>query len=299
MKLSELFGNHPTIKIIRDGEFDMLGMGTTVYSEENVLTFLESEKFLEQVQSNPNVTCIICHSNLVGNIELPDHIGLVASDSPRLDFYQSHNKLAGSDFYWEKFENKIHPSANIHPTAVLYDHSIEIGEGCLIEANVVLHPGTIIGKNCVIRSGSQIGTSGFQFMKYEDQVISVESGGRVIIEDYVEIQHLTCIDRGAFGGDTLIKKHARIDNLCHIAHDDVIGERTFVVAGTTLGGRVVIGDDAWTGINATISNGISVGNNSTISLGAVVTKDVDSGETVTGNFAIDHKKFLEHLKKIR
>ena len=125
------------------------------------------------------------------------------------------------------------------------------------------------------------------------------SAGRVVLEDYVEIQHLSCVDRGVFGGETLIKKYAKIDNLVHIAHDDIIGERTHIVAGTALGGRVTIGSDSWTGINATISNGITIGDDATVSLGSVVTRDVPSDETVTGNFAIDHKKFLDNLRKIR
>lgn len=299
MRLSELFENESEVKIIRDGEFDMLGMASTNFTNERVLTFLESEKFLDKLYSNPNITCLICHRDLIDRIELPDHLGLVMSDSPRLDFYQAHNRLAGENFYWERFENKIHPTANIHPTAVLYDHSIEIGEDCLIEANVVIHPGTIIGRHSVIRSGSQIGTNGFQFLNLGDKVIPVHSGGRVRIGDHVEIQHLSCVDRGVFGGDTVLEDYVKVDNLVQIAHDNKISARTLVVSGTQFGGRVVTGEDGWFGINSTVSNGITIGRSARVSLGAVVTKDVEGEETVTGNFAIDHNRFLDNLKKIR
>lgn len=299
MKLSELSRIRPELQLKVDGEFDALGMVTSKFSTEKVLTFIENIKYMDSLLANPNVTGILCSKTIYESMSFPDGIGVVVTPNPRLDFYQIHNYLAESEFYWKKTENSIHPTSIIHPTAVLYDHSIVIGSNCLIEANVVIHPGTFIGNNCIIRSGSQVSTSGFQFLNTGEEIVSVISGGRVVIEDYVEIQHLTCIDKGVFGGDTVIKKYAKIDNLCHIAHDDIIGERANVVAGTALGGRVTLGDDSWTGINSTVSNGITVGENAFVSLGSVVTRDVPDGATVTGNFAIDHQKFLENLKKIR
>ena len=50
------------------------------------------------------------------------------------------------------------------------------------------------------------------------------------------------------------------------------------------------------GLSATIRNGITIGNGARINLGSVVTKDVTLGESVTGNFAINHSKFLLNLK---
>lgn len=299
MKLSEVCVMRPSLKLVVDGEFNALGMATTKYNEESVLSFIEKPAFINSVLDNPNITCVICNESVFEEIVFPENLGIVISSAPRLDFYQLHNLLAETDFYWERFENKIHPTANIHPTAVLYDHSIEIGKNCLIEANVVIHPGTIIGDNCVIRSGSQISTSGFQFLNTGDEIISVISGGRVILEDYVEIQHLNCIDKGVFGGDTILQKYVKTDNLVQIAHDDVIGARTRIAAGTIFGGRTVLGDDCWAGLNTTITNGIIIGDNAYASLGSVVTRDVPEGSKVTGNFAIDHDKFLDHLKKIR
>ncbi len=72
-----------------------------------------------------------------------------------------------------------------------------------------------------------------------------------------------------------------------------------IVAGSAIGGRTIVGDDVWIGINSTISNGLTIGDNCRISLGSVVTQSVAAGKTVTGNFAIDHKKFIEFIKSIR
>ncbi len=58
----------------------------------------------------------------------------------------------------------------------------------------------------------------------------------------------------------------------------------------------MIGEHFWAGLNATISNRITIGDHARVSLGAVVTKDIPSNTTVSGNFAIEHQRFLHNLK---
>ena len=82
-----------------------------------------------------------------------------------------------------------------------------------------------------------------------------------------------------------------------ISHGVKIGARNMIVAGSVIGGRTLLGDDCWVGLSATLKNGISVGNGARINLGAVVTKNVAAGESVTGNFAIDHDNLKGQLKE--
>ena len=70
-----------------------------------------------------------------------------------------------------------------------------------------------------------------------------------------------------------------------------------IVANSAIGGRTVIGDDSWVGLGANVTNGIVMGNHARANIGSVVTKDVPDGASMSGNFAIDHKRFLENLKK--
>ena len=60
---------------------------------------------------------------------------------------------------------------------------------------------------------------------------------------------------------------------------------------------ITIGDNVWIGVGAIVSNRVSVGTNARVSIGAVATKNVPDEMTVSGNFAIEHHRFLENLKK--
>lgn len=186
----------------------------------------------------------------------------------------------------------------IHPSAIV-DENVKIGSWCDIGAGVVILNNTTIGDNVLINPGTIIGSEGFQFRRVLGSLVRVPQFGGVIIHDGVEIQSNTCVDRGTLNGVTEIGKNTKIDNLVHIAHDVKIGERCLIVALAMIGGKTIIGNDVWIGPSAVISDDIKIGDNAFITLGSVVTKDVAAGQHVTGNFAIDHNKFLDHLRGIR
>jgi UDP-3-O-[3-hydroxymyristoyl] glucosamine N-acyltransferase len=295
-----MIGNIEGFTFIRDCDVNLLGMATTSYSlDDCVLTFLTNSKYLENIKNNPSIKGIIVSKQVWETTHIPEHLGVIVADFPKERFFELHNKLADEEFYWKTIDNEIDETAKISPAAFIGEHSIKIGKHSVIEPNVVIHPGVIIGDFVTIRSGCQIGTNGFQFNNDGIKVTSVKTAGRVIIEDYVEIQHHSCVDRGILGGNTIIKKYAKVDKFVLVSHDNQIGERTFITAGSIFGGRVVIGKDCFIGMNATISNGLIIGDNSKVSLGAVVTKNVPANAEVSGNFAIEHQKYLEFIKTIR
>jgi UDP-3-O-[3-hydroxymyristoyl] glucosamine N-acyltransferase LpxD len=298
MKLSML-PSSLQLSIRKDGEFNLLGKATTTYSEGQLaLSYLTELRYLEGMSKNPNIGCVIVAEELADQVQV-EQWGIVVSKDPKLTFVHIHNALADQEFYWEHFPNAIAASAVISPMAFIDVHSVRIGERVIIEPQVTIHSGTIIGDDCIIRSGTRIGSNGYEFIREGDALIQVKCAGRAILEHHVEIQHNCCVDRGMYGGDTLLKPYVKVDNLCHVAHDCVIGERTAVTGGSIIAGRTIIGSDVWVGPNTTISNGLTIGDASTITIGAVVTRDVAPGQTVTGNFAIDHAKFLAFLKSIR
>jgi UDP-3-O-[3-hydroxymyristoyl] glucosamine N-acyltransferase len=200
---------------------------------------------------------------------------------------------AGNEFFVEKITPEIHPSAIIHPDAQIGKNvyigpntvieNCTIGDDTIIDANVHIYSPVIIGKHCTVKSGAVLGGMGFGFEKDENgNLFRFPQIGNLFIGDYVEIGANTCIDRGALS-DTVIGDHCKINNLCHIAHNNKIGKNVVITAQVNISGSNVIEDDVWIAPNATIRGWIRIGKGATIGMGAVVTKDVPAGETWVGN----------------
>jgi len=169
-----------------------------------------------------------------------------------------------------------------------------------------IHPSAIV-ENCV-RLGSRInigphtviGYSGFEYRRVLGNRIHVPPMGEVIINDGVDIRANVCIDRATYPfWTTEIGANTKIDSNVYIAHDVKIGEDCMVIGCAMIAGRVEIGNRVYIGPGAVISDGIRIGDDAYITIGSVVTRDVKPGEKVTGNFAVDHHRFIEHLKGMR
>ena len=292
MKLSDLnFG-----KVEKDGEFNWLGLTAEDYEGKKVLTFLNDAKYYKEIENNKSITCIVTTDEVAKKIE-KDKYGIIISNNPRKDFFELHNKLVKEGFYFTKRGNQISERAYISEKANIGNYNIIIEDDVIVEADVTIYENVTIKKGAIIRSGSRIGGNGFEFSRFGDEVLSISFAGDVLIEENVEVQNNTCVDRGVFDR-TYLGKNVKVDNLVHIAHDVKIGDNTLVVACTLIGGRTKIGKNSYLGPNCTVKNGLILGENSKVSMGAVVTKNVKDNEVVTGNFAIPHEQFIKNLKKI-
>ena len=292
MKLSELnFG-----KVENDAEFNWLGLTAEEYEGKKVLTFLNDEKYYKEIENNKSITCIVTTDEIVQKIK-KDKYGIIISQNPKKDFFELHNKLVKKNFYFTKRDNQISEKAYISEKANIGSYNIIIEDDVIIESDVTIYENVTIKKGSIIRSGTRVGGNGFEFSRFGDEVLSVEFAGNVFIDENVEIQNNTCIDRGVFDR-TYLGKNVKVDNLVHIAHDVKIGDNSLIVACTLIGGRTRIGKNSYLGPNCTVKNGLVLGENSKVSMGAVVTKNVKDNEVVTGNFAIPHEQFIKNLKKI-
>ncbi|MGP1932324.1 MAG: UDP-3-O-(3-hydroxymyristoyl)glucosamine N-acyltransferase, partial [Arsenophonus sp. ET-DL12-MAG3] len=95
--------------------------------------------------------------------------------------------------------------------------NVNIGKSTRIWANVSIYHNVKIGKECLIQSGTVIGSDGFGYANEEGQWVKIPQLGTVIIGNNVEIGACTTIDRGALD-NTIIGNGVIIDNQCQIAH---------------------------------------------------------------------------------
>lgn len=158
---------------------------------------------------------------------------------------------------------------------------------------------SVIGENVIIRAGALIGGDGFEPKYVAGKLVNINHTGGVWIGNNVEILHNTVIQRSVFGGFTKIGDETKIGSLALIGHNAKIGRNCEIASNSHIAGSTIIGDKVWIGPNATISSELKVGKGAYITLGSVVTKDVEKGKRVSGNFAVDHNLFIKFIKSIR
>jgi len=208
----------------------------------------------------------------------------------------------GNEFFAKKEKPIIHPTAIIDKDAKIGKDvnigaysiigSCIIGDNSIIQENVIIRDCVRIGNKVFIKSGAMIGNPGFGFVKEGNgTLVKFPQIGNVIINDNVEIGSNTSIDRGALS-DTIIGSGTKIFNLCHIAHNVIIGEQTIITAHADISGSVKIGNNVWIGPNSTLIGHQIIGDNSIIGAGSVVLRDVPSNEVWVGNPA----RFLRENK---
>jgi UDP-3-O-[3-hydroxymyristoyl] glucosamine N-acyltransferase len=282
-------------KVINEKPFEMLALATQNI-DYDICVFISSLKFADRLPKN--VAMVLTIPELEN--DLTDRpFGLCVVEEPRNTFFNLHNYLSKTGkLKRETFKTEIEESAQIHPLTSIASNNVRIGKNVLVEEFVVIRENTTIGDNSIIRAGTVIGGEGFEFKNTGEKVISVAHDGGVVIGEHVEIQQNTCVDRGIYvWDDTIIGDYSKLDNLIHISHGVKIGKRVMAAAGAIYGGRDIVDDDVWTGLNATARNGIAIGKRASLNMGAVVTRDVPDGGSVTGNFAIDHDEFIARLKR--
>jgi UDP-3-O-[3-hydroxymyristoyl] glucosamine N-acyltransferase len=100
-----------------------------------------------------------------------------------------------------------------------------------------------VGHRVILQNGVVIGGDGFGFVKRPDgSHYKIVQSGRTVIEDDVEIQTLTSIDRARVG-ETRVKRGAKIDSLVQVGHACVVGEDNIICAQTGLAGSTVLERD--------------------------------------------------------
>lgn len=296
MLLSEVINLKEGLELLKDGEFTSLGLAIAE-CDEKLLTFIESEKYISGLSNK--ITALIT-TREIGE-KLKDKYGIIISERPRNDYFKLHNILSLTEGYRrESFDTTIGECCKISNLASISDKNVVIGNNVIIEEFVVIRENTVIGDNSIIRAGVILGGEGYEYKRADGIIMNVNHCGGVIIGDNVEVQYNSCIDKALYTWDnTIIGDYSKLDDLVHIEHGVKIGERCLIASRSTFGGRTVIGSDSWVGLGAIISNGLVLGSKVSISLGSVVTTNLKDGEKVSGNFAINHDKYIDFIKKIR
>ena len=281
-------------KFVGDSDFQVLGMNEIHVVEPGDIVFVDHPKYYGKALDSA-ATIVLINKE----VECPVGKALLISEDPFRDF----NKL--TDFFkpFQSSNASISLSAKVGKNTVVQPncfigHNVTIGDNCIIHSNVSIYDDAVIGNHVTIHAGTVLGANAFYYKNRPEGFDRLKSGGRVVIENHVDIGAGCTIDRGVTG-DTIIGEGSKLDNLIQVGHDTVIGKKCLIASQVGIAGCVVIEDEVtlWGQVGTT--SGITIGKKAIVQGQSGVTKSIDGGKTYWGTPIQEVRAKLKEMASIK
>ncbi len=294
-----------------DAAVEVTGVSTLEKAGPREITFLANVKYAPKAR-HTRAAAVIASEPLAEAVA-----ATLVSRNPYLDFAR-----ALSLFY-----QAPKPAPGIHPTAIIASSAVlgpkasvgayaVIGERATVGANAVIYPHAVLYEGCVIgddftahshvsvrefcmvghrvtlHNGVVIGGDGFGFAKDNDgRQFKIPQSGRTVIEDDVEVQTLTSIDRATLG-ETRVRRGAKIDSLCQIGHACTVGEDNIICGQTGLAGSTTLEENVIMAGQTGSAGHLTIHKNAIVWAQSGLNRDVPEGAIVSGYPAFDSGDWL-------
>ena len=305
MKLSHIAARLQC-ELVGNGEIEIKGLAGMEHAGPTELTFLANPRYAHKVKSTRAAAILTAEP-------LTDHpLASLVSVNPYLDFARA------LEFFYQppRPAPGIHASAAIAPTAAIGEGSwvgpfVVVGENVTVGRNAVLHPHVVIyegarigddfcahshavvrefcriGDRVILQNGVVVGGDGFGFALRKDGThYKIVQSGITVIEDDVEIQTLSSVDRATVG-ETRVKRGAKIDSLVQVGHACVVGEDNIICAQTGLAGSSILGRSVVLAGQVGVSGHLTIHDKAVVYAQSGVGGDVDAGAAISGSPAFD------------
>lgn len=297
-----------------DAELEIHGVAGMEHAGPGQLTFLANPKYAPKVK-NTQASAILVTQPVT---DMP--IASLVSANPYHDFaralelfYQPPRPAPG-----------IHPLAFVDPTATvgpgasiapfayvgprvtigarctLFPHAVvyegaEIGDDFLAHSHAVVREFCRVGHRVILQNNTVIGGDGFGFAKTKQGThYKIVQSGITVLEDDVEIQSLTAIDRATVG-ETRIERGAKIDNLVQVGHASVVGQDNIICSQAGLAGSSILKKNVLLAGQVGISGHLTINDNAIIYAQSGIGHDVPAGAVMSGSPAFDARVWLRAI----
>jgi UDP-3-O-[3-hydroxymyristoyl] glucosamine N-acyltransferase len=297
-----------------DGGLEISGVAGMEHAGPGYLTFLANPKYAPKVK-HTKASAILVTGRPAG-VE----IACILSDNPYLDFaralglfYQPPRTAPGIHpraFVAESAEIgencsigpyavvgervRIGRNAVLHPHVVIYEGA-EIGDDFLAHSHAAVREFCRIGNRVILQNSVVVGGDGFGFARRADgSHFKIVQSGVTVIEDDVEVQSLTSVDRATVG-ETRVRRGAKIDSLVQVGHACVVGEHNIICAQTGLAGSTVLERNVLLAGQVGSSGHLTVGEGAIVYAQSGIGGDVEAGARISGSPAFAAKDWLRAI----
>lgn len=310
MKLSQIAAALGASLENADPDADITAVAGIEEARAGHITFVANPKYAAIAKTSPASAVIV--SRRFPAIAT----GMLRCDDPYLAFARAINLFYKAPAY----AAGVHPTAAIAATAkigsnahigayVVVDEDVEIGDNAVLLPHVVIYRGARIGNtffahahsivreycrlgnNIILQNGVIVGCDGFGFARTIDHWEKITQSGPTVLEDNVEVQANSCIDRATVG-ETRIGRGAKVDNLVQVGHGCSVGENTLLCAQVGLAGSTTVGKNAILAGQVGVAGHCHVGDGVIITAQSGTHGDIPAGSMVSGSPAFDHKQWL-------
>jgi UDP-3-O-[3-hydroxymyristoyl] glucosamine N-acyltransferase len=298
-------------ELVGDPGLEITGVAPMEQAGPNELTFLANPKYAHKVKDTRAGAILISEAAHYSSL-----VSLVSSN-PYLDFaralelfYRAPRPCPGvhplasiaatarigenasiGPFAVVGERVSIGRNAVLHPHVVIYEGA-EIGDDFYAHSHVTVREFTKIGNRVTLGNGTVVGADGFGFAHRADgSHYKIPQSGITVIEDDVEIQSLTNIDRATIG-ESRVKQGAIIDSLVQVGHACVVGENDIICAQVGLAGSTTLGKNVVLTGQVGVSGHLTIHDNAVVYAQSGVGGDVQAGSVISGSPAFDAREWL-------
>lgn len=295
-----------------DGEVEIRSVAAIESARAGDLTFLTNPRYRRRLRDTQAAAVIVSPD------EPPLPLPTLRAANPYYTFARAIELFHAA----VPFPAGIHPTAVISPRARLgrdaavgpycfIDDEVEIGDRCRLHSFVSIYRGARIGddfvahshavvrEDCrlghrvILQNAAVVGCDGFAFARQDDgSYYKMRPAGRLTLEDDVEIQASSCLDRPTVG-ETRIGRGVKIDNLVQVGHSSTVGENSLLCSQVGLAGSTHVGKDVILAGQVGVAGHCEVGDGARATAQSGIPNDVPAGQTVSGYPAIENRQWLK------
>lgn len=281
-------------EFVGDSNFPVEGINEIHVVEPGDVVFVDHPKYYDKALQSA-ATIILINKK----VDCPEGKALLVSEDPFRDF----NILATHFRPFKPADQSVAKDAKIGANSIIQPNvfignNVSIGNHCIIHPNVTIYDNCVIGDHVIIHAGSVIGCDGFYFQKRENGFNKLESVGRVVIEDHVEIGASCTIDKGVTG-DTTVGWGTKLDSQVQIAHDTVIGKNCLIASQVGIAGCNIIEDEVTIWGQVGMKSGLRIGKGVEIYAQSGIGMDLEPGKAYFGSPAVEARDRFREMAMLR